>query len=248
MGIDGKNPLFLFAHRNLVAVSARVSRTEFCGPEAEERLCDLSWIGPRAFRHDQIIQTVMRRSPVLPIPFATLFESLERLESRLKKHHEAVSAFLDHMEDKEEWGIKVYWSRDKTRTHFLHEAFEHHRDSFSSAPGHRYLQERRIHKEVEGHLNSWFHETVEKCLNDLRSTADAFCVRNPGTKGAPGIEGEVACNWAFLLLRSEVRHFTETLARLNGKVGPYGLIFQLTGPWPPYSFCPQLQTQGNRNT
>ena len=51
----------------LAAVWSPVPVEDFCGPAAEERLRDLTWIGPRVIRHQEVVAGVMRHSPVLPV-------------------------------------------------------------------------------------------------------------------------------------------------------------------------------------
>jgi hypothetical protein len=47
-------------------------------------------------------------------------------------------------------------------------------------------------------------------------------------------------NWAFLLSPAALEDFRVRLDRFNvGEAFP-GLMLALTGPWPPYSFAPDL--------
>ena len=57
--------------------NGQIRREEFAGPEAELNLQQLSWVGPRALRHEAVIEEVMASSPVLPARFGTLFSSAE---------------------------------------------------------------------------------------------------------------------------------------------------------------------------
>jgi len=47
-------------------------------------------------------------------------------------------------------------------------------------------------------------------------------------------------NWAFLLPESAVTQFHERVDRVNQDYRSQGLLFQLSGPWPPYRFVPAL--------
>ena len=45
-GVDGQNSLAVATCQDLAAVWSPVPLADFCGPEAEERMRDLTWIGP----------------------------------------------------------------------------------------------------------------------------------------------------------------------------------------------------------
>jgi hypothetical protein len=47
-------------------------------------------------------------------------------------------------------------------------------------------------------------------------------------------------NGAFLVPPTAVEGLQNLLAELNGRFDPQGMRFDLSGPWPPYSFAPAL--------
>ena len=106
-GVDGRHPLCLFRHfPDLCAVVGEVPLEDFCGPAAELRMQQLAWVGPRALRHESVVEQVMRHSPVLPARFGTLFSSQESLAEFLDIHRKTISQFLERVADQEEWSIK----------------------------------------------------------------------------------------------------------------------------------------------
>jgi hypothetical protein len=48
-------------------------------------------------------------------------------------------------------------------------------------------------------------------------------------------------NWAFLVPRGAVADFQARVQQAARDHGRHGLLFEYTGPWPPYSFSPSLQ-------
>ena len=72
--------------QDLAAVWSPVPVEDFCGSEAEERMLDLTWIGPRVIRHQEVVAGVMRHSPVLPARFGTIFSSSANLGKVLQHH------------------------------------------------------------------------------------------------------------------------------------------------------------------
>jgi hypothetical protein len=238
--VNAKSPLFLQRFGQVAAVASRVAMEEFCGPDAESRLRDLSWLGPRACRHEKVIEHVMACSPVLPVRFGTIFSSLKGLDDVLKRHHRVISRFLDRVADKEEWAVKGLLNRAKATEGLVSIMLAADSERLSSlSPGTRYFEERRIRADVETELRGWLKGARKKIASDLSRYASDLCER----KVFPGnIEGgEMVLNWAFLVPRSGVADFRARIEQANADYERQGLVFQVSGPWPPYSFCPSLR-------
>ena len=80
--------------RDITAILSPVALEEFCGPAGEANLEDLSWLAPRLARHQEVIGGLMRHSPVLPLPFGTLFSSRDSLARCLARHRQAIRGLL----------------------------------------------------------------------------------------------------------------------------------------------------------
>lgn len=103
-------------------VVSPVSRQDFVGPEAEDRLRDLAWAGPRALHHQAVIRDLMDQGPVIPVRFATLFSSSEVLRARIDGHREVLRAFLARTRDRAEWSVKALYDRKATLAHITEQA------------------------------------------------------------------------------------------------------------------------------
>jgi len=242
-GVDGQNPLSLQIFLDITAVVGTISLEGFCGPLAESRMQDLSWVGPRACRHEEVVEQAMRHSPVLPVRFGTIFSSRESLEMRLEKHHGAISKFLDQVTDKDEWAVKGLLDRARAKDELLPIILARQAGQLASlSPGVRYFQEQRMRAGLEKELNSWLKEVYKEVASVLSHYASDFCERRVLSREATGSEREMVLNWAFLVPRGVVADFRAGIDRANEKHAQRGLVFELTGPWPPYSFSPSLET------
>jgi hypothetical protein len=74
----------------------------------------------------------------------------------------------------------------------------------------------------------------------LGAYAGGFKERKVLTSVAEGTEGEVVLSWAFLIPSGALDNFRASLERFNDGEAFPGLRLALTGPWPPYSFAPDL--------
>ncbi|MBC7171230.1 MAG: GvpL/GvpF family gas vesicle protein [Polyangiaceae bacterium] len=150
-GVEG-GQLFVEPHRRVAAVLSDVRLEDFTGPEAERNLQTLEWLTPRVLRHEEVIQRVLERSPVLPARFATIFASRERVVRLLAAHHDTIADFLDGTAGTDEWGIKLYLDRDKAMSRLAEESRAAQEAEPSVSPGLRYMQERRLRAEADVRL------------------------------------------------------------------------------------------------
>jgi hypothetical protein len=241
-GVDGERPLDLIPFKDIVAVVSAVRMDDFLGPPAEARMKDLAWVGPRACRHEEVIERAMRVSPVVPARFATLFSSREKLEKWLEEHYEAISSAFDRFADHEEWAVKGTLDRRKAEARFLDAALARQEGALSSSPGARYFEERRIQAGIGRELDAWLKEVSAGIARALLDHAVEFREREVVSGGAPDEEGARILNWAFLVSRSRVDDFSARIQQINAEQSERGLLLDLSGPWPPYSFCPSLDS------
>ena len=244
IGVDGKNPLFLRSMLDIVALLSRVQLNEFCGPDAEQRMQELAWIGPRACLHEKIVEQAMRSSPVLPARFATLFSSLNKLETFLEENHDALSRSLAQIADKEEWAIKGLLNRARAKEALADEiSTAEEAASVTLSPGIRYFHEQRIRTEVEKRLKVWLTNTCSQIAGALREHASDFRERSVISLGESDHSTDIILNWAFLVPRQAVARFCAQVDLANTEHERRGLVFALSGPWPPYSFSPSLAAE-----
>jgi hypothetical protein len=242
MGIDGQYPIFMVNAKDITAVLSMVSLDEFHGPEAESKLKDLSWIGPRTLRHEEIVETVMEYSPVLPARFGTIFLSLGGIEEILDTHYGPISYFLDKVRGKNEWAVKGLLDREKAVKEIYAIGLE--RDSVrlsSLSPGMRYLQEKRIRAGVEKDLKERVKDIGREIMNELYIYASDFTEHKVLSRDVTGLDREMIFNCAFLVPGKSADAFHGLIHKINDSYKGWGVLFELSGPWPPYSFCPSLE-------
>jgi len=243
-GPDDRYAVSQWTFMGITAVFSKVSLEEYCGPAAEFKMKDLSWIGPRAFRHEEVVQQVMRCSPVLPARFGTIFLSMHSLENLLKMHASTISQFLDHVAEKEEWSVKGLLDRAKATEKLYSEITALEAERLASfSPGARYFQEKRIHKHASSELNRRLKEIYKKITDDLSALASDVYPGRLLSKDASGTDMDMFMNTAYMVPLNCAKAFHARVDRANAVHAQNGLVFKLSGPWPPYSFCPSLETE-----
>jgi hypothetical protein len=239
-GLDECSPLATCEFEDVAAVVSRVRLEDFCGPEAEARMQNLEWLGPRVLRHEAVIEQVMRFSAVLPARFGTIFSAPERLAEFLSKHRAAISHFLDSVTGMKEWGVKGIVDRARARARILSQLVAAEEGKLSLSPGIRYFQQQRARADADKEVNRRLKTVCGRIVEELSHQASGSCQRKVLRYGSEGHGGEVVLNWAFLVPDSRVAAFRAQVDQVNAEYAPQGLVFELSGPWPPYSFCPSL--------
>jgi hypothetical protein len=205
---------------------------------------DLTWVVPRARRHEEIVEAIMRHAPVLPVRMGTLFSSVHSLTSRMQHHHDAVARFLDEVTDRDEWVIKGIINMEKAKDAAIAAAiFAKAEQLHALSPGLRYLEEQRIRKAAEKEFRHWLGGILNSMNSELKSYATGLCERRLQTRDITGSDHEMVANWAFLVPRQNVRKLAARIDTINSAHESEGLFLELSGPWPPFSFSPALDTE-----
>lgn len=181
----------------------------------------------------------MRQAPVLPARFATLFTSLESLERSVVESREAIQAFFTELGDRQEWGVKGLLDRAAS----LRGLGAAEAPAPDTAPGAKYFQEKRVKAQLARDFSLRLREFCRRAATALGAQASVFRERKVLGSDIDGEDGEVVLNWAFLVAPAALEDFRVRLGLLNGDEAFPGLLLRLTGPWPPYSFAPDLSAQ-----
>jgi hypothetical protein len=240
-GENGEREVERILCQDIVAVVSHVRAEEFCGPEAEAKMADLTWMGPRVCRHEKVVEQTMHLSPVIPARFATLFSSPERLVGWLSANHDVIAGALDRFAEHQEWSVKGTLNEPEAVRRILAAARSPEGAVRSLAPGRNYLEERRKQGGARQELRTWTKGVCALVSRDLGGYAEEFREREIGSDGGADPRTTRILNWAFLVHQHRVDAFSACLERLNVRHGEQGLAFQLSGPWPPYSFSPSLE-------
>ena len=242
-GVDARYPVSQWTCADIVAVASKVMVADFSGPSAETNLKDLAWVGPRACRHQEVVEAVMQHSPVLPASFGTIFSSSQRMMELCERHHDTISRFLSEADNKAEWALKGFLDRAQARKSLDSDARAGEKEVLASAsPGKQYFVQKQAAAEVEQQLNQKLKGTLTAIWEELGQYAADFCERKALSRDATGLDVDMVLNWAFLLSRDSQEVFAACLNRVQVAQARHGLRFELSGPWPPYSFSPILET------
>lgn len=235
----GEN-LYTFCYGNLCAVAEKVDKDEFGEEGLKRNLTDITWIKEKAGLHEEIIENVMAETDVIPSKFGTLFNTDISLKAMLEQHEKEFDAILTKLAHKQEWGVKIYYNREKLKTNLGNENSEIlkiENDIKSSSSGKSFFLRKKIEQIKEKSLNERLSECSSECFKQLKYLSSDACVNRLLPKEIIDMEGEMILNSAFLVEKDAAENFHNMINTLKMCYESKGFYLDCTGPWPPYNFC-----------
>jgi hypothetical protein len=237
-GLTEDAPLGALIHEEVAAIYCEVPLHDWTGEASEARLKDLGWLGPRALRHEEVIEQMTRASPVLPLRFGCLFSSAERLEELLRRHRSRISAFIEKVANEEEWSLQGSLNLQACEEAML--AADPRVAALPASKGARYLMEQKLRKDAANAARAWVREAEATVAHALEGLALARRSLRPSPRGAaePALEG--VFHWALLVPRGAEAELSKRLEPLAEQLSARGLHLSARGPWPAYNFAPHF--------
>jgi hypothetical protein len=233
------------SHGTVDAWFVRVPRDQFEGADAEKNLADLQWLSPRVMAHQQAVEQLSRELPFYPAHFGTLFSDLARLFELVDANRRTLTEYFADDARHVEWGVKVFvaWSRAV-------DAFQQAGDSGgadTTGAGLSYLRRKKMIRRRDQAVRRWVDETLATVREELQALSVRSCDR-PTTVGGEDGDWECIANLAVLMpwqRQTELQQWIESKHAVQADSNRM-LTFQLTGPWPLYSFIPPLVPAGSQ--
>lgn len=242
-GVDERSVVTALEGSAAAAVVSTIAIQDFAGDGAAADVQDPQQLVLRACRHEQVIEEVMREAPVLPVRFGTVFSSGQLLEEFLAGKEQEVARILDHISDKEEWAVKGFLDSTRARDWLMASdpALAESRRCLPEAPGARYLQQKRLDARADEAVRSWRRQLVGEVWTRLEPHVVDACALRPQPGNLTGRNDEMVLNVAYLMLKGNLDAFRKEVEAVGSAYAQQGLTLELTGPWPPYNFCPPLR-------
>ncbi len=248
MGIDGIHETHFIDQDGLFAVVSAIFLKDFSEDTLEKNMTDVAWLAPLAKRHEEVIEFVMTHNPadrsgntpVVPLRFCTIYKNQEALFQAVTPHREKILHFLEYTSNKAEWAVKIFCDKKTFMDGQDKKISGDTREPASLLPGENYLlakKMRRIREET-------FTVDIQRILNDIHSAisphVDSHRFLRCTDKSIHGRPFDMVMNTAFLVEQQTLPVFQDVVDTLAEKYKEHGFVFELSGPWPPYNFCPEL--------
>lgn len=216
----------------VAAIADLVPVADFCGVDAEPHLRDVSWLAPRVRRHAEILAWAMQFSPVFPVPFGTLYASVESLAAFIVSHEATIARFLLDASNKEEWELRAAARLDDPTVldQLARKAWP---EWASLTSGIRYMRLCRDKDTLRDFGRAQAAAVADRLVQELEPLTTGRRNRN--------LEGtDLVARHAFLVPKENAAALSRRVAELNSRLGAETVELTLSGPWPPFSFRPPL--------
>jgi Gas vesicle synthesis protein GvpL/GvpF len=235
---DTEQALSLHHVGGISAVICHVPKSEYCSPKSEQDLTEPAWLMPRIRHHETVVERVMAWSAVFPMRFATLFVTLDSLTNFMRRHETAIAAFLRQVRRQEEWALRITVTFDDLTV--LDDLANQLWPEWSGySPGLRYLRLRQKRPCLVKAARERAEMLMPAILAGLGPPAGM--IRHlPRPMATCDPEHRRVDNYALLVPVAQRAALTNRLSDLAATWGPKHIGFELSGPWPPYSFRPSL--------
>lgn len=230
----------LMLHRvgSVAALIGIVPLADYSGAEAELRFADIAWLAPRVRRHAELVEWAMQRSSVFPAPFGTLYTSLDSLSAFMLVHEATIAGFLQAVAGKEEWELRAGARFDSPE--ILDQlACKAWPDLRELSKGARYM---RLCRDRSALLDFGRDEAaglVRDFVAEIESLAADVRQLGAGAK-AEADGSEIIARYALLVAKKDIVALQEHVREVGNRVTHRHLAIVLSGPWPPFSFRPDL--------
>jgi Gas vesicle synthesis protein GvpL/GvpF len=219
-------PLEAVARGDLRAVACRVP-ADLLDERATE---DLDLVERLARGHDRVLRALARRTVVVPARLGSLYPSRQAVARMLDDNRTALTAALERLSGRFEWGVKVYAEPAQERPA--------PRPPAGDRPsGVAYLRRKQAEQEQRAAAQRDGAALAAELHRAIAARAHAAVSRPQQDPRLSGRRTPMLLNGAYLVDRADEKAFTAAVHQLAERHQPAGLRLELTGPWPPYSFA-----------
>ncbi|WP_409186636.1 GvpL/GvpF family gas vesicle protein [Amycolatopsis sp. VS8301801F10] len=229
-GISGLrgSPVSAISGTGLTALASPVPDEEFAETALRENLESLPWLEEIARAHHAVVAEASRRTGVLPLRMATIYQDEQRVREMLAEHSASFAEALRRVRGHAEWGVKVFAS--------LGGPPAPETPAEAPADGRSYLRQRlrqRQTREARATEAAEVAERIEKELAQLSADVHRHRTQDPALTGRADRN---ILNLACLVPDTGRDRFLARLADLR-RSDVAGIEVEVTGPWAPYSFA-----------
>ena len=182
-----------------------------------------------ALTHEQVVELMMQRFTVLPMRLLTVVADRAAVQALLQEHDDEFNANFSRLAHKAEYGLKVLWPAEQIKERLRRDGATAAVDESTAAvsPAALYMKNKFAAYTVE--------QAFQKEAGQHIAALDAFFSGVAVEKKLVQLPTEkMLLNAAYLV--EQCRQPDVTLAFAAMKQAHPDLVYQFSGPWPPYNF------------
>lgn len=231
-GIAGSAVRWIAA-AGLSALVSDVDEDEFGESALRSNLEDLDWLGDAVRDHNSVVEAAAQVLPVAPMGFATVYYGDDRVRAALADRAERFETVLARVTGRTEWGVKAYAEISPGQPGPSELGMER--------PGAAYLQRVRQREKTREQAKREALQHAAEVHASLAALAEDSRTHPSQSRDLANYEGVMVLNGAYLVDDARESRLKDALRELAQDYPRFR--FELTGPWPPYSFATILEDE-----
>lgn len=242
LGVAGGRPIRLYADGPLTAVVSDVPTSEFGQEALEAHLSDMGWLERNVRAHQAVLDAVLPNATLVPMKFATVFYTLDGLNSLLNDHADRLTHVLEQLAGKQEWGVKLSVDLASLSEHIATasaQTAELRAQMAGKSQGAAYFMARKLQEVTEAEIERVSFAVADEVHMSLAQCSVGACLNPLGPDD--GSDHRLLLNAAFLVATTDETEFQARVAALAAAHADTGFSLALSGPWPPYNFVSSLE-------
>lgn len=237
-------------HGDIKAIVSDVTLDEFGEDALKEGLNDLAWLESKVKSHEHVVDSVRVQGSVVPVRFCTIYQDDAGVRGLLAEHHADLKRALAEISGRAEYGVKALVDRNAFGEGISAsdpEVAEVRNEAAIAEGGKSYFLTKRLNETISNRTDVRLREICNDAHDRLRDVSLDARVNRPQSKQLTGEERDMVMNCSYLIEDVDGERFLDLVRELDRQHSPHGLTFQVTGPWPPYSFLTLDLTNEGRN-
>ncbi|MBM7623256.1 GvpL/GvpF family gas vesicle protein [Sporohalobacter salinus] len=179
-------------------------------------------------KHEKVIESIMEEVELIPMSFGHVCESEDEIKSFLSSNYNKLLNFFDKIKDRIEVGLKVFWTDESFSEEIEDQEIQNLKEQAMKDEYSEQMEVAEIGKIVEERVEAardFYIEKIYMKLADASVDSKLNSVPNP----------KMILNSAYLIDESKEEKFDKLVNDIYEEYEDK-LVFNYTGPWPPYNF------------
>jgi len=189
--------------------------------------------------HHRTLESLVARQTVLPLRFGAVFGNDQGVEQALRRNHDALQEVMDRVDGAVEWGLKIFCDRTCLGQRLASDnpAIAGLRKKMADAgEGKRFFLGRQVERLTQEEVDRAIARFLDHTAQRLHGVSRDIAVGKVQPAALHGHDSEMVFNGACLVNRGVEQRYFQVVDDLGQAYADFGLDYESSGPWPPYSF------------
>jgi hypothetical protein len=185
--------------------------------------------------HQRVVDESRLHGTTLPVRFGIMFKSDEGVKKMLAKSYTELKSKATKLKGRDEFGLKIIMDQSDLKkftpiSQDNPEIKKIKKEISSSGKGTAYFLKMKMDEAIRNETFKKMDQLSGQIHRELTKAAEESCLLKSDFD-------QIVLNAAYLINRDNTTKFHQKLDSLKKKYESGGLMFHLSGPWAPYSFC-----------